>query len=222
MFNQFKSRTLLVSGLCMGILASADALADDGRLGLYAGGGVGYSTLDQWADTVAGPLHFPGDRVGWKLGIGVRPLSWLGSELEYIDFGAAHIGASTGPSYGLPAPTEFYGADANARAGALFAVGYLPLAVNWMDVFGKVGYAYLRTSASAAGNFPNTYINCQVACMPLGQASGSVSDHSTGFAYGGGVQFHFGRLALRLEYESMNSTLVSNPQLATIGLTWKF
>ena len=219
------SSRLLASSAVIGLLATASVRAEDKGLGLYAGAGVGYATINQtFENPMGGPTQFPSDRVGWKLLVGIRPLDWLGSELEFIDFGTAHVGPATGPgpANGLPVPNQLYGADGSARAGALFALGYLPLHKTWIDIFGKVGFAYLRTSDSYSGNFPNTYINCDTTCMPVGQVSVTESDHSTGLAYGGGVQFHFGQLSLRLEYEAIKSDLAGNPDLASVGLTWKF
>jgi hypothetical protein len=204
------------------MLMSVDASADNGLLGLYVGAGAGAATVHQFSGGIAGPLGFASSRVGWKLMAGIRPLSWLGAEAEFIDFGSAHVGPSTQNGGGLAAYNQFYGADANARAGALFAVGYLPLRISWMDIFGKIGVASLRVADHYAGNFPNVYLNCQVTCAAVGQISTSESSDSTGLAYAGGVQFHFQQMSIRLEYEGMNSKITDNPTLASLGLTWSF
>jgi opacity protein-like surface antigen len=218
---------MLASSACLGLLASTDARADDDLLGLYAGAGVGYAKINQYFNAPGGPTYFPSEhRTGWKLLVGFRPLRWLGSELEYTDFGSAHVGPS---SDGASPPNQLYGADGHVRATSLFAVGYLPLPprVSWMDVFGKVGLSYTRASDSYAGNFPNAYI-CSPSCVPIGQISVDESVDHTGPAWGGGVQFHFGRLSARLEAEGLswrhtkNPTLTANPVLTSFVVTWKF
>jgi hypothetical protein len=213
---------LLASSACLSLLASTDARADNSVLGLYVGAGAGYSNINQYFNNPnGGPTYFPSDRTGWKLLVGVRPLSWLGSELEYMDSGGAHVGPYTDVAGGLTVYNQLYGADGHFRAGTLFSVGYLPLHLSWMDVFGKVGVSHAWTSSSYAGNFPNTYINCQTTCVPLGQVSISESAHSTGLAYGGGVQLHFGQLSARVEYEGINWKLAGDPYLASFVVTWK-
>lgn len=219
---------LLASSGCLFLFASGDARADDDLLGLYAGAGVGYAKMNQYFNGLA-PTSFPsGHRTGWKLLVGFRPLSWLGSELEYTDFGSAHVGPS---SDGASPPDQLYGADGHVQATSLFAVGYLPLPrrFSWIDVFGKVGLSYARASDSYAGNFPNVFI-CSPSCVPVGQISASDSAGNTSYAYGGGVQFHFGQLSARLEYEDWNwkltrknpSLLAGNPDQMSFVLTWKF
>ena len=214
---------LLAYGACLSLLRSADARADDDLLGLYAGAGVGYAKTNQYFNNPGGgPTYFSDEhRTGWKLLVGFRPLPWLGSELEYTDFGSAHVGPS---SDGLSPPDQLYGAHGHAQAGSLFAVGYLPLPrrLSWMDVFGKVGLSYARASYSYAGDFPNVYINCAISCMPIGQVSVSESVNNTGLAYGGGVQFHFGQLSARLEYEGLNWKQAGNPVQTSVVVTWKF
>jgi hypothetical protein len=61
----------------------------------------------------------------------------------------------------------------------------------------------------------------QTTCVPLGQVSISESAHSTGLAYGGGVQFLFRQLSARVEYEGLNWKLASEPHLASFVVTWK-
>lgn len=213
---------LLAGSACLGLLASTHARANDDLLGLYAGAGVGYAKTNQYFNNPGGTTYFSDKhRTGWKLLVGFRPLPWLGSELEYADFGSAHVGPSSDT---LTPPDQLYGAHGHLRAGSLFAVGYLPLPrrFSWMDVFGKVGLSYARASDSYAGDFPNVFINCAISCVPVGQISVSESVHNTGLAYGGGVQFHFGQLSARLEYEGLNWKLAGNPVQTSFVVTWKF
>ncbi|MGH8149596.1 MAG: outer membrane beta-barrel protein [Steroidobacteraceae bacterium] len=206
---------------------STAALADDNPfaqanpLGFYVGGAVGESMLDQrffdeGADAVR---NFGQDRFGWKVLVGVRPLPWLGAEAEYIDFGNAHLGpALLDPSSG-PSGGQFFGARGSASAGALFAVGYLPLPP-WFDLFGKIGFARLQTRYTYAGDYPNSDICTASGCTSVGGISLAQDTDETHLAYGGGVQFHLGpAFATRVEFERLNG-LAGDPYLVSVGLTW--
>jgi hypothetical protein len=210
----------LVALAAVGLLASAQALAQDFQPEIYAGAGVGTANSNQ---SFATPFEgvtvedLAKNRLGWKLLAGIRVLSFVGAELEYMDFGTAHVGPQSQPGN---APTDqFYGGEGSARAGALSAVGYVPLPIPWFDLFGKVGIGYLRASTSYSGDFPNTYY---VDGTAVGRVSVSETDSDEALAYGGGVQVHLGDVAVRLEYEGLRSGIAGDPGLLSIGLTWKF
>ncbi len=202
----------------------SQALADDtfsntgNSVGYYIGASLGISHVEQsFLDIGSSTFRsFDDDRTGWKVLVGVRPIEWLGAEVEYIDFGNAHLGPSPLVA-GVPSAGEFYGAHASATAGAGFAVGYLPLPP-YVDLFGKLGVARLETRYSYSGNYLETYVNCATSCTPLGQF-GFVQDHTdTALAYGVGAQVHFGPFAARLEGERLSGT--GSPFLVSVGVTW--
>ncbi|MGA7537544.1 MAG: hypothetical protein WBW93_02125 [Steroidobacteraceae bacterium] len=122
---------------------------------------------------------------------------------------------------GQPVEPDFFdGANGHSSATAAFAVAYLPLPWRF-ELFGKVGASRLRTSYSYAGYFPD---ECVVntnngACTPVGHVYGKVVTGETDLAYGGGVQFHFGAFALRVEYQALNSQF-GTPALLSAGLVW--
>ncbi|MBS0365915.1 MAG: hypothetical protein JSR67_08850 [Proteobacteria bacterium] len=66
-----------------------------------------------------------------------------------------------------------------------FLLGFLPLPVPFIDVFGKAGLARWGLSGSNSG----------------GVALFSFSNHGTEFAWGAGVGAHLGNVGARLEYE---------------------
>ncbi|HVN98558.1 MAG TPA: outer membrane beta-barrel protein, partial [Steroidobacteraceae bacterium] len=68
---------------------------------------------------------------GFKVIAGIRALSLLAVELNYIDFGNSNVG----------------GASAKTKAGAGFVMAFLPIPV--VDVYGKLGYVSWKTDASA-------------------------------------------------------------------------
>jgi hypothetical protein len=80
----------LFAFLVPGIAAAEDSF------GFYVGGAVGEATLRSgnvpYLQTLLGttPAAFSAHDTGWKAVIGVRPISFVGAELEYIDFGAVH------------------------------------------------------------------------------------------------------------------------------------
>jgi Outer membrane protein beta-barrel domain len=168
------------------------AVADP--LGAYAGASVGQSTVR------ADPIEFNKHGSAWKVLVGIRPLSLLGAEIAYTDFGH--------PKTSLPPFFLGYGATARASAGEAFGLGYLPLPVPNFDVYGKAGLARLSYRASINSG-------C-LACAPY-----NPDYTSTRLAYGGGVQLKFSKLAARFEYERISAS-EGDPSLLSVGLTWMF
>jgi hypothetical protein len=213
----------------IGSAVSANAMADGtilglyNPLGLYVGAGVGRATINQTQFDDHGDYfrHIDGQPLGWNAVIGVRPISLLGAEAEYIDFGNKRLGA--GPPYLVGGDTvQFLGGDAHDRAGALFAVGYLPLPIPWIEPFAKLGWAQIWEHDNYSGIYNNVFING----VAVGQASGSQNTHPSGAAFGAGLQFHFKQLALRAQFERISGARSfggwNNPQLVSIGLNWTF
>jgi opacity protein-like surface antigen len=148
--------------------------------------------------------------------IGIRPLSTVGAEAEYIDFG--NSGAVTIPS------GAFEGAaTTHPKAAALLAVGYLPIPLPHLDIFGKVGAAELKTDISAAGNLfgSNCGFRSAPVCDPVSPLQYSAHGSSARLAYGAGVQVKLDHLALRAEYERISAP-GSDPDLLSLGLLWEF
>lgn len=113
---------------------------------------------------------------------GLRPLSVLGAEFEYIDF--EH-------------PSDV-NSNALAKGFALFGVGYLPLPLPMLNVYGKAGYARLQTSAN--GTFGAIVIDCfPNICRPW------INRTDNDFAWGIGVQAKFPAATARLEYERIDA-----------------
>ena len=203
----------LAAGTCA---VAAPAFAEN-PLGFYLGAGVGESTVR--SDNVFGGYgygydgfyHDPTHHFAWKAIAGVRPISIIGAELEYIDFG--HPGGDGG-YYDY---YNNYGPDSHPRAVAAFGVGHLPLPIPFLDIYGKAGVARLHTNVNAVDG---------VAC-PVNQPypqCGSLTSESrwdTRFAYGVGVQSKFWGLSARAEYERINSPY-GDPDLFSVGAVWTF
>lgn len=211
--------TLLGLAIAIGA-AQTPAQASD-PLGFYVGAGIGQATLR--ADnamlvgnavavpTSSSPFSFSKHTNGWKLQLGLRPISLVGAELEYLDFGDASASFSGGGVH----DHLNYNASTSGKAAAAFGVLYLPLALPLLDLYGKVGLARLEARASAGGSF-----GCLAEC-PLFLGSFYRDETKGRFAYGAGVQVRVGSFAIRGEYERISSSN-GDPDLLSLGATWSF
>jgi opacity protein-like surface antigen len=209
---------LLAAAICEGAECEPSAATD--LLGLYIGGGAGNSTLrnDQIVLTspFAVPAHYDFDEraTGWKAVIGLRPISLAGAELEYMDFGHPNV---TSTLQGLPLL-----ADAQAKGPALFGLGYLPIPVPALDIYGKLGLAHLHTEVNAT-NVGHELCAANVACPLIAWIPGvfHLNRTETSLAYGAGIQFKLSSMAARLEYERVSES-GGDQDLLSLGLTWTF
>jgi outer membrane protein with beta-barrel domain len=189
--------------------ASATALAAD-PLGIYVGAGVGESNLRSDGYGYNDYYGYDNHQTTWKAMVGVRPvLSPIGAEFEYIDFGSANVNSN----YFFNG-NYFNGDNSRARATALFGVGYLPLGLPFLDVFGKAGVARLQENEG-------TYYTPCPAPETCVVTNIGYSNWTTNFAYGLGVQTRFGNLGLRAEYERISAT-GGDPDALTVSATWTF
>jgi hypothetical protein len=200
--------------------ASVAALADGGPLelynplGVYVGAGLGRATLnDAGFDSFDYYDHYDGQPLGWEALVGIRPIPFLGAEAEYIDFGSTHLGY--GPSYYSGGyAQQFQGGDTHDRAAAIFAVGYLPVPIPWIEPFGKLGFGQIWQHNTFDGIYNGV------------ASSGSQTTHPSGAAYGGGVQFHIQQFAVRAQYERISGDRSlggwDNPSLWSVGVNWTF
>ena len=184
----------------LGSLGAAPAAFADNPLGLYVGAGVGESTVRSDDYDFGYREHFSDHHFAWKAIVGVRPISPVGAEFEYIDFG--HPGGD-GNDYYYDA---YNGPDTHPRAAALFAVGYLPIPLPFIDIYGKAGVAKLHLNVDKTGTDGGFYRD---------------SEWDTKFAYGAGVQSKVYGLTLRAEYERINSNY-GDPDMVSVSATWTF
>jgi hypothetical protein len=188
--------------------ASTAALADN-LLGFYVGAGAGYSTIRSDDSAYGLPGYYNDHQTAWKVIAGIRPLPILGAEYEYIDFGQPgnHNGYYD---------TNYYGLDTHPRASALFAVGYLPLPIPLIDVYGKAGVARLQMDVTTFVPSCSTPPNCS---SPPTYFRQSQTDNR--FAYGVGVQSKYWGVSFRAEYERISSQY-GDPDALTVSATWTF
>ncbi len=135
--------------------------------GFYVGAGIGQAY--QKADSGSANLNLDGDATGWKAFGGYEFLKFFGLEASYNDFGS--VDDQNGN-------VKF---QTDATSWNVMALGHLRPA--FLDLFAKVGYAYVDSTAKAS-------------------SQGSASDSNWDFMWGAGVGFVIGsKFELRAEYE---------------------
>jgi hypothetical protein len=190
---------------------STRSLADN-LLGFYVGTAVGESHV-RTAKEILGDTdydyRFDGRHSAWKVVAGIRPISPLGVELEYIDFGNPSPRLSNAIFGGL--------SKADQKAVTLFGLGYLPLPVPFLDLYGKLGIARLHTTTTEVSPIPL----CPAGFTACSPTTFKITDSSTNFAFGAGVQGKIGSLAIRAEYDRLTGSGES-PDIFSLGATWNF
>jgi hypothetical protein len=206
-----------ISGSLLGLIgitalgASTAALADN-PLGLYIGAGVGESQIGNNYDYY-NPYGYGGGYhdhdAAWKVIAGMKPIPFVGAELEYIDFGNA------GGNNGYYNGNYDYGMSAHPKATVLYGLGYLPIPLPFLDVYGKLGVAHLQTNNSF---YTGVACTGAVGCVAV---QSRFDEQDNKFAYGAGVQAKFQDFAFRGEYERISSTY-GDPNAFMVSVTWTF
>ena len=80
--------------------------------------------------------------------MGIRPISLIGAEVQYVDFGNA---------------SDLSSNAVHQQAGAVYGMLYAPIPVPLFDVYAKAGLAWLRSTANT--QIPNTTGQCQDAAL---------------------------------------------------------
>ncbi len=172
--------------LCGCVAACTPALADD-LLGIYVGAGVGRSDLRVDNYSVAS------NATAWKLVAGWRPFTHFGFEGEYADLGSKDV-------------TNYYDyrIHTDAKAASLYALGYLPVPMPWLDLYAKLGAARVKQNTEE-----------------LSPSSGRQEDSRTTVAWGAGLQFKWGRWAARADYERLKGSQ-GDPSLLSADFLFNF
>jgi Outer membrane protein beta-barrel domain len=176
-------RLLLALVLALGAGA---AHADNGML--YVGAGLSNDNLRDVAATNSNL-----NSTSWKVWAGLRPISMLAVEANYIDLGSESVAAPGGGTTHL-----------SYKAFAGYAVGYAPIPIPWVDVFGKAGLARWSSSGSSSPGAPPGLF--------------SLSDNGTQFAWGIGGQVHVGNFGARLEYDSFSVRNTSGANIVSLSV----
>jgi opacity protein-like surface antigen len=209
-------RAMLGPALVLLLAASPAAHALD-LLGAYVGAGIGQARIDTGSlsvDTLIGSesvSSFTQNHSAYKLMLGVRPISPIGAEVDYLNFGHPSTAYSQSGVVGS--------ADVNLSGAAAFGVVYL-LPVPLLDLYVKAGVAHLQASWNVSATAPGIG-TCTTNNPTCASFSGHGSATNTSWAGGAGVQVKIGPWAVRAEYERFN-VLGGNPGLTTLGATWTF
>lgn len=167
-------------------------------LGLYVGGAAGQSQVEATAPYVP---NFHESHSAFKFMAGIRPISLIGVEIAYNDFG--HPSRQNG----------FLATDVTMKGESAFGVLYLPVPI--VDIFLKAAVARIDSTATT-----NIVCSANQVCIELATAEPEKRTN-TGFAGGAGAQFKIGSFAVRGEYERF-SAAGGNPSLLSVGIIWKF
>ncbi len=184
-------------------------MADD-PLAIYLGAALGEAHVrsEELRSGETTPFTFDQTHVGWKVFVGVRPLSVVGVELAYSDFGSVN----TPP----PGIFSYFNSNSKQNATSAYGIGYLPLPVPYLDLYGKLGVARLHTQSQVATQPPTCPVGLICTIYSVSQNQSSVD-----LAYGAGAQAKFGAFAVRIEYERIDAS-GGNPDLFSLGLSWNF
>jgi hypothetical protein len=202
------SGTLPVVLTIAACVVSTTALADD-PLGFYVGAGLGYSTVRSDDPAYGLPGYYNDHETAWKVITGIRPISIVGAELEYIDFG--HPSNPYDPNN-----SASNGFDSHPRAGVLFGLGYLPLPIPFFDIYGKAGVARLQTDVTTTTSNCPPGVNCSAQPTYIRH-----NETESKFAYGVGIQSRAWGFGFRAEYERISSQF-GDPDALTVSATWTF
>lgn len=162
--------------------------------GLYVGAGYVRAQVNNVFGT--SDYNFKIDDNAWKAIVGFRPIPVFAAEANYVDLGHQ----SQGLLGGNPP-----GGHADARAFDIFGVGLLPLGA--VDLFAKAGGARWELSGDLQGP---------------GSSLIALDRNGTSFAWGGGIQAHYGPLGLRLEYEHFQMPDTDGARLYSVDATFTF
>jgi OOP family OmpA-OmpF porin len=174
-------KLLLMAALALGAGA---AQADDGFF--YLGAGISKNKVNEITNGGASLGNL--DNTSWKVLAGFRPIHLLAVEADYLDLGSQTNNFLGGAG----------NAHSDAKAFAGYAVGFLPIPVPFLDLYGKAGFARWKLDGTAGNIF-------------------AFSNQGTEFAWGLGAQAHIGNIGARLEYENFNIPNTSGAKVFSLA-----
>jgi hypothetical protein len=181
-------KLLFAATLLLGATAAYAQLPD-----AYVGAGVTQARID---DIFGSRSDLDLNHTAWKAYAGIRPIPYFGVEADYMDLG------SESRRLGFDDFDDRVHVDAHAFSA--FAVGFVPLPLPFVDIFGKAGAARWTLDG---------HTNSSLFAL---------DNHGTDFAWGGGAQAHFGPLGLRLEYEQFNVRNTDGVKAVSFDVSFHF
>jgi hypothetical protein len=188
MKGAFMRKLVLLMVLTLGATV---AQADNGSF--YLGAGV---TSNKLNDILVQGTAFPDlNKTSWKAFAGFRPISAFAVEADYIDLGSATgEGACTFCCMAACRGTT----QSDAQVFAAYALGFLPIPVPFLDIYGKAGLARSKLNTTENGS--------------------ANSNRGTEFAWGVGIQAHMSIVGARLEYEDLKIPNSSGAKVASLSV----
>jgi hypothetical protein len=168
--------------------------------GLYVGAGITSNKLNDIVLQGADFLNI--NSTSWKAFIGFRPIKLFAVEADYLDLGSSPtVRGACVPGCCMLVCTGDYSSD--AQAFAAYALGFLPIPVPFLDVYGKAGLARWKLNGNNFGSVAS-------------------SEQGTDFAWGVGVQAHISMFGARIEYEQFNIPNTGGAKIASLSVFLKF
>ena len=170
------------------IVASASAHADSG---VYVGTGLTEGRASNVYGLNAGCSGCPVwslNATSWEAMLGWRPFQALAVEAKYESLGTSSTQLSHGDAF------------FDAKAAGVYAMGYIPLPLPVLELYGKAGLVHAELDGHSYTFAPR-------------------SNSATEFAAGAGVQAHLLRVSFRLEVERFNIPQTSNAYVFNIAGT---
>jgi len=175
--------------------------------GFYLGAGAirGETKASYLSSFPASGFEYREHSTSWKGVVGIRPLSLIGAEVEYIDFGSTTVEELL----------KLRPVNGELAATSIFGVIYIPIPVPSLDLFAKVGYSRLRGHVISPA--PSPPRSC-IAISPAPWYCGPTVNIDLGdetLTSGIGAQWRLGSWGLRGEYERF---MPSGPDPTVVSL----
>lgn len=207
--------SLALAGVAAALVLHARPAHAD-LLAAYVGGAIGQARVEAGDRTVATSVgsvstgSFAENHSAFKVIAGVRMLSFVGAEIEYLDFGH--------PQTALASSVL---TRSSVKMNGVAAYGMLYLRpVPLLDLYLKAGLARLEASSTVNGFIPGV-VPCQSNPANCATFSQHFSATNTSAAAGAGVQVKIRKWSVHAEYERFNAA-GGNPGLASVGVRWNF
>lgn len=213
---------LPLSALVLCSLGTMQAARADNPLGFYIGAGYGQAHIRvEPGEVIPGSTAPLGSldetHSAFKGILGIRPLSFVGAEVSYMDFGTVTtLNGQLVPLGAGSAPASAFSEQASQKGEAAFAMLYLPVPI--IDVYVKAGLSRITTDYNVTYNAIGVG-TCEIGHPTCGTVTASRDTTDTGFAYGAGLQWKLGNWAVRGEYERFDAA-GTNPSMLSIGMTY--
>jgi opacity protein-like surface antigen len=185
-------RLILLTVLAFG--ASA-ARAESGLF--YLGAGITSNHVNSTGVPGYGDIYPGINSTSWKVFAGIRPIRLFAVEADYLDLGSHTNTQGTPMSCEFGSCSVAHASEAKAFAG--YAMGFLPMPLPYLDVYGKAGVARFKLN--------RTFTSYDSGGTSNG--SSAFPDDGNVFTWGAGVQAHIGIIGGRLEYEGFNKASAS-------------